>query len=184
MCFRRSKKSQINRENSRSFGSKTFVFREIPTSMDEFLAEPESDLRDPFKTGALTILALCVYGKNPGLCFRMLEFLKGGELLSEKEKQIVIAAMKEGKTYKPFSFFEGALPSNDYRPDIPYTLKISDGLVPYRNNNEVIVYATSSGDPIARPIHLLLGKDGVYALHEANLLSDITVPTPDNPWAF
>ena len=39
----------------------TFTFAKLPESISELQALPESTLDSPFKTAALTVLALCVY---------------------------------------------------------------------------------------------------------------------------
>ena len=40
---------------------KTFVFEEFPMTLADLKKRPEADLKDPFGTAALTLVALCVY---------------------------------------------------------------------------------------------------------------------------
>ena len=48
---------------TKSIGSKreTFTFTSLPESLAEMQALPEASLDTPFKTAALTVLALCAY---------------------------------------------------------------------------------------------------------------------------
>ena len=48
---------------AQSLGSKreTFTFAALPESLAEMQALPEASLDTPFKTAALTVLALCAY---------------------------------------------------------------------------------------------------------------------------
>ena len=58
----------------RSAGSKreTFTFAALPESLAELQALPEAGLDTPFKTAALTVLALCAYAADKSIGTEML----------------------------------------------------------------------------------------------------------------
>ena len=60
-------------------GSKreTFTFAALPESLAELQALPEASLDTPFKTAALTVLALCAYAADKNIGTEMLNWLRG-----------------------------------------------------------------------------------------------------------
>ena len=54
-----------------------FTFAKLPESLAELQALPEAKLDDPYKTAALTVVALCVYAadKNIGIEMQILSFV-------------------------------------------------------------------------------------------------------------
>ena len=56
------------------FGSKreTFTFTALPESLAEMQALPEACMDSPFKTAALTVLALCAYAADKNIGTEML----------------------------------------------------------------------------------------------------------------
>ena len=60
-------------------GSKreTFPFAALPESLAELQALPEASLDTPFKTAALTVLALCAYAADKNVGTEMLNWLRG-----------------------------------------------------------------------------------------------------------
>ena len=105
--------------------TESFTFSSLPNSLAELQAMPEASLDSAFKTTALTIAVLCAYEKNPDGCIEMLNFLKGPAEVSTYEKGFIKERLN-GKFYKTFSFFEGATPENSYKPNTPYTIKVSE----------------------------------------------------------
>ena len=103
---------------------KPFVFHQLPQDRAQLLALPESAMTDPFAVAALTVAALCRYGTDRDACFDMLNYLRGPRPLSVYEQQFLRDRLG-GKEYKPFSFFAGAVPGNNYTPNEPYTIIIS-----------------------------------------------------------
>ena len=103
--------------------TRTFTFESLPQNVDELKALPEADLQDPHAVGALTVAALTRYGESEEDCIEMLNFLKGPEPLSGYEKQFIRERL-QGKGYKPFSYFKGATPANNYTPSRPYKIKV------------------------------------------------------------
>ena len=99
---------------------RTFVFNELPKNAEALRALPEFAMSDPFMTAALTVAALCRYEADPDDSVAMLNALRGPRALSTFEVQILRDRL-EGKGYKPFSFFQGATPANNYTPSQPFS---------------------------------------------------------------
>ena len=87
--------------------SESFTFASLPTSLAELQALPEASLDSAFKTTALCIAVLCNWEKDANATWEMLDFLKGPESVSEREKQFIKDRLA-GKQYKTLSFFKGA----------------------------------------------------------------------------
>ena len=157
-------------------------FAKLPQNVQELQILPEAVMDSPFKTAALTVAALCRYEENVEECIAMLDYLKGPESVSVFEKQF----MKErlaGKGYKPFSFFKGATPENGYQPMRPYTIAISASPYSYPEENWATLYVTSTGADSPRGIKLRKKPStGQWFLNEIQCLSDIRIPTKDDPW--
>lgn len=163
--------------------SETFTFQALPKNVSELQVLPEAALDSAFKTTALTLLALCRYEENPDDAIEMLNFLKGPENLSTYEKQFIRERM-EDKMYKARSFFKGATPKNSYTPSMPYTISVSENPYSFDNENWATMYVTSSGSDNPRPVKLRKKPStGQWFLNEIQCLSDIRVPTADDPWA-
>ena len=72
---------------AQSIGSKqeTFTFTSLPESLAQMQALPEASLDTPFKTAALTVLALCAYAADKGIGTEMLNWLRGPRPLNGQE---------------------------------------------------------------------------------------------------
>lgn len=163
--------------------SESFTFNSIPNSLEELKTLKEASLDCPFKTVALTLLALCVYEKDVTLCIEMLNFLKGPEEVSEYEKQFIKDRLK-GKEYKVRSFFIGAKPENNYQPNIPYTIVVSDNPYSYPEENWATLYVSSGGADSPRSIKLRKKPStNQWFLNDIQCLSDIRLPISDDKWA-
>ena len=160
---------------------KTYRFNSLPNNVSELTALPEAALSDPFMTAALTVAALCRYEGSPDDCTAMLNVLRGPRPLSVYETQFLRDRLG-GKGYKPFSFFAGAAPANNYTPDIPYTVTVKDNPYSYQNEGYTTLYLASGGADSPRPV-TLRRKGDQWMLWEQMLLSDIRVPAKDDPWA-
>lgn len=158
------------------------VIGEIPQSMEQFTALPQADMSTPFKTAALTVVALCLYPKNRQLSLEMLGYLKGPAGLSGIDKQFINDRFMD-KDYVPRSYFEGATPENNYQPASPYTLTVSENPYSYQNEGYATLYIKSGGADSARQVQLRKAKDGKWYLWEQFLLSDIRKPKSEDPWA-
>lgn len=163
--------------------SESFTFSALPGSTGELQALPEASLDSPFKTAALTVAALCHYEQDPEAVIEMLNFLKGPEDVSTYEKQFIRERLA-GKGYKPFSFFAGATADNGYTPSVPYTITVSENPYSYPDENWATLYVTSAGADSPRGIKLRKKPStGQWFLNEIQCLSDIRVPTAEDPWA-
>ena len=159
----------------------TFTFSSIPTTLEQLQALPEHSLDTPFKTAALALLVLCHYQNDPAATIEMLNDLKGPAPLSVYDQQFLRDRLA-GKGYKPFSFFDGAAPANNYTPTLPYTVTVRDNPYSYTDENYAMLYLTSGGADSPRGVKLRK-KGGQWFLWEQFLLSDIRTPAKDDPWA-
>ncbi len=160
---------------------RTFVFQDLPNNVDELRRLPEYAMSDPFMTAALTVAVLCRYEKDPQATVDMLNALKGPRPLSTFEIQFLRDRLA-GKGYKPFSFFEGASPENDYTPSRPFTILVRDDPYSYQNEGYAKLQLHSCGADSPRQI-TLRRKGEQWMLWDQMLLSDIRIPASEDPWA-
>lgn len=104
--------------------SETFTFTALPESLAQMQALPEASLDSPFKTAALTVCALCAYAADKNIGTEMLNWLRGPRPLNGTEISFLNDRFRDGKTYIPFSYFEGATPDNDYTPSEPFRITV------------------------------------------------------------
>ena len=162
----------------------TFTFEALPNNLTELKALPEASLDDSFKTAALTLCALCVYAEDRENGTEMLNFLRGPRPMSPAELAFLNDRMMDGKSYIPRSFFEGAVPGNDYTPTVPYTVKvISNQYSSLENGNYMKLLLNSGGADSPRSVTLRKTGGGTWYLWEQNLLVDIRIPTSQDAWA-
>ena len=167
-------------------GSKreTFTFATLPESLSELQALPEASLDTPFKTAALTVLALCAYAADKNIGTEMLNWLRGPRPLNGQEISFLNDRFRDGKTYLPFTYFVGSTPDNHYTPTAPYTIIIesnhgSDDEAGYRK-----LFIPCGGADSPRPIKLRQrGSDGKWFLWEQYLLTGVRTPKASDPWA-
>ena len=163
--------------------SETFTFEALPADLAALQALPEAALDSPFKTTALTLLALCAFEKNEAAAVEMLNFLKGPDDLSNFEKQFIKERLS-GKYYKVPSFFAGATPENGYEPARPYSVTVLETPYSYPEENWATMYVQSSGADAPRSIRLRKKPStGQWFLWEQFLLADVRVPVGQDPWA-
>lgn len=163
--------------------SESFTFAALPADLAELRTLPEAAMDSPYKTAALVIAALCRFEANEAACHEMLDFLKGPEPLSNLEKQFLRDRLS-GKEYKCRSFFAGATPENSYAPSMPYRITVSSNPYSFEAENWATVYVQSGGADAPRPIRLRKKPStGQWFLNEIQCLSDIRVPTAEDPWA-
>ncbi|MBQ7284489.1 MAG: hypothetical protein IJW74_06550 [Oscillospiraceae bacterium] len=167
-----------------SIGNKSerIVIGEMPQTVEQFKALPQAVMDTPFKTAALTVVALCQYPKDRQLCFEMLEILKGPAGLSGIDKQFINDRFMD-KDYVPRSYFEGATPENDYTPAPSYTIVVSENPYSYQNEGYATLYIKSGGGDSPRQVQMRKAKDGKWYMWEQFLLSDIRKPESADPWA-
>ena len=164
-------------------GGRTYTFNELPRNLDELKALPEASLTDPYAVAALTLAALTRYGTSSSDCFAMLNYLKGPEPVSGYEAQFIRERL-DGKTYKPFSYFKGATPQNNYTPSEPLSLTFFEDPYTYANEGYAKLNIRSSGADSPRQITLRKKPStGEWFLWENYLLSDIRIPVAEDEWA-
>ena len=162
---------------------KQFVFARLPQDLAELQALPEASMTDPFAVAALTVAALCRYEGDKDACVSMLNYLRGPRPLMGIDVQNLRDRLG-GKGYKPFSFFAGAVPSNNYTPTQPYTIMISgaeDAATRAADRCQMLIRSGGADSP--RPVDLRRKGDGTWWLWAQFLLSDIRTPVKDDPWA-
>lgn len=162
--------------------SKDVVFPRLPDTLEQFKALPQAQLTDPFDTAALIVVALCFYPKDKELCHSMLDFLRGPRPLSGMDKQFLRDRFMDAD-YVPRSYFNGAVPSNEYTPSEPYTIHVFENPYSYAENNYARLYIRSGGADSERYVQLRLAKDGKWYLWEQFLLAGVRAPESTNPWA-
>lgn len=161
--------------------SQTFTFAALPESVEEMKALPEASLDSPYKTAALTVCALCAYAAEKEIGIEMLNFLKGPQPLSAYDKTFLRDRFMD-KTYVPFSYFEGAVPENDYTPNEPFKITVSSNPYSFNEEGYAVLWLTSGGADSPREIKLRK-KGDQWFLWDQMLLAGIRVPKSDNPWA-
>ena len=178
----KNKKKTTPNSDTNTSGNKseTFTFQSLPESLDELKELPEAALDTPFKTAALTLCALCAYSKDEEVGKEMLNWLKGPQPLSNAEIQFLKERIT-GRTHVPFSYFAGAKPDNDYTPDEPFTLTISDNPYSYQDKNYAVMHLKSGGADSPRQIKLRK-KGNQWFLWEQFVLVDIRAPKSADPW--
>ncbi len=161
----------------------TFSFEQLPANLAELKALPEAGLKSPYETAALTVAALCSYERSKEDCLEMLNYLRGPKELSNYELQFLKDRLL-GKAYKPFSYFAGASPENNYTPSEPFKLTVFASPRSFLEENYARLLLKSSGADSPREI-LLREKvsSGQWFLWENFLLADIVRPKTDDPWA-
>ena len=163
--------------------TENFTFNALPVNVAELQALPEASLDSAFKTTALCIAALCNWKKDANATWEMLDFLKGPESVSEREKQFIKDRLY-GKQYKTLSFFKGATPENGYTPVAPYTITVSENPYSFAEENWATLYVTSGGADAPRPIKLRRKPStNQWFINDIQCLADIRIPTEEDPWA-
>ena len=167
-------------------GGRTYTFDSLPRNVEELQALPGADLTDPYAVAALTLAALTRYGDNSADCIKMLNYLKGPEPVSGYEAQFIRERL-QGKTYKPFSYFHGATPQNNYTPSRPYKITVDSNQYSFTTDGSghewCTLWVTSGGADNPRSIKLRKkGSTGQWFLNDIQCLSDIRTPAADDPW--
>lgn len=160
----------------------TFSFASLPESLAQMQALPEAALSNPFQTAALTVCALCVYGADREIGKEMLNWLKGPRPLSNYEISFLNDRFREGN-HIPFSYFQGAVPENDYTPARPFTVTVEAGPYADANPGYKKLHIASGGADSPREIVLRQKGDGQWLLWEQFLMVGIRTPKSADPWA-
>ena len=173
--------NMFNQPQSQGNKSVKIVFERMPQTLAEFCALSQAALQTPFDTAALFVAAMCIYPTSVTEALAMVNYLKGPQPLSGYDNQFLADRMR-GKDYLPRSFFAGATPMNNYTPNQPFTITVSENPYSYQEQGYAKLVIGSSGADSPRPIQMRLAKDGCWYLWEQFLLSDIRLPESSNPW--
>lgn len=163
--------------------SETFTFTAHPESLAQMQALPEASLDSPFKAAALTVCALCAYAADKNIGTEMLNWLRGPRPLNGTEISFLNDRFRDGKTYIPFSYFEGATPDNDYTPSEPFRVTVQSTHVSGEEQGYMKLFIPCGGADSPRPIKLRMKGDGKWFLWEQYLLTGIRTPKSADPWA-
>ena len=142
----------------------TFLFPALPESLAELQALPEASLSSPFQTAALTVCALCAYAADRNTGIEMLNWLRGPRPLNGQDISFLNDRFRGGKTYLPFSYFEGAAPENNYTPREPFTLSIESNHISAAEQGYMKLFIPCGGADSPRPIKLRMKGDGRWFL--------------------
>lgn len=148
------------------------------------------DRTNPYNVAALFANILTSYDINNDTNFiEMLQFLVGDfQPISALMKQNIKDRMRQNNKYSFIgkSYFVGATPNNDYTPNVPYEIEVSENDYSKIEEGYIRLLLKSGGADNLRPITLRLAKDGNYYIWSDSfmgLLSDIRQPESTNPWA-
>ena len=163
-------------------GTFSFCFSELPETLEQMQSLPESSLDTPYKTAALALCALCCYAVDREKGTEMLTFLRGPKgALSAYETQFLNDRLRD-QQYVPFSYFEGARPDNDYRPNEPYRITFYSDPYSFNNEGYAKLNVRSGGADSPRQIQLRR-KGSQWYLWEQFVLVGIRKPASQDPWA-
>lgn len=160
-----------------------FVFAALPANVQELTRLPEASLDSPYKTTALTMLALLRFESDPNACYAMLDALRGPDPMSAYAKSFIKDRIA-GKGYIVKSFFAGATPQNSYTPAIPYTITVSSNPYSFPEENWATMFVQSAGADGLRQIKLRRKPSAnQWFLNDILCLSNIREPAASDPWA-
>lgn len=164
-----------------------YIFPALPKTRDELLALPGLSFQDPFSVAAAAVAALCRFPEDPEACYAMLDAIKGPQPLSNIDKGFIRNRFFDGKTYVPRSYFEGAVPTNDYTPAQPYRIRVNESVHSRDQYDQgyITLYIKSGGADSERPVVLRHkpSTDEWFLWNFVGILADIRVPVKDDPWA-
>ena len=158
---------------AQSLGSKRerFTFAALPESLAEMQALPEASLDTPFKTAALTVLALCAYAADKSIGTEMLNWLRGPRPLNGQEISFLNDRFRDGKTYLPFTYFAGSTPDNNYTPTQPYTITIESNHVSGEEQGYMKLFIPCGGADAPSTIKMRQrGSDGKWLKWEKDVI--------------
>ncbi len=159
------------------------ILDQLPQNLDDLQILPYAKLDRPEYAAGLFVAAMCRYPEDPEAALQMVDFLKGPEPLTPYGRQFLQDRM-EGADYLPRSFFHGARPDNNYTPDLPYRLLVTENPYSYQNEGRAQLYIQSGGADSPRPIEMRLKPStGQWFMVKEMLLSGIRIPVALDPWA-
>lgn len=161
--------------------------KNITTTKEEL---EKLDRTDPYNVIGGYIQSITDFNPNtPNEFYEKLQVLVGEyQPLSEMMKQNIKDRMTQNDKYSYIgkSYWKGSTPENDYTPEEPYQIEITEN--PYTDSEDGYkkLFVHSSGADNPRGITLRLAKDGNYYIWSDSFmgtLSDIRPKESTNPWA-
>ncbi|MDL2220812.1 hypothetical protein LJC55_04005 [Eubacteriales bacterium OttesenSCG-928-N14] len=157
-------------------------FDALPNTLERFIRMPQFDLTSPHHVAALYVVALCAYPHSPSACFNMIDAIKGPQRLTPMERQYIQNHMVGKAGYIGKSYFNGALPGNDYLPYIPYTITVFEHAKQGIQNGFCVLLLCSGGAKQPREVTLRNDAANWFLWEHAELLADIQPPMRNDPW--
>ena len=169
-----------NNKSEKQTGKKSVEFSSLPVKLDKFKTLPQAEMKSPYDTAAMFVVALTLYTQDRDESIAMINFLKGPSPLSQRELSLFKTQVTD---YLARSYFAGATPQNDYLPSQPYTVVVSDNAHSYAESGCVNLFVHCGGADSPRPIEMRLAKDSKwYLTGHSSLLAGIRKPESTNPW--
>ena len=155
----------------------------LPNTVEELKRLPQSLLTDPNATAALTVAALHRYPQSTEDTFAMLDFLRGPRALTESDKQFIKERFT-GKEYIMRSYFLGAAPENNYTPQKPYRVEVTENSSSRSELGYINLFVTCSGADSPRPVKVRHKQStDQWFLWDQALLTGIKKPKEEDVWA-
>ena len=158
-----------------------YTFNTLPqTAADVQALVDEFGLADRHNTVAFFMASFVKYAEDADEGLAMIDVVKGPQPLSDYEKAFIKERLSD-KKYLPKSYFEGAKPENNYEPESPWTIVISDEAV---SAPEGYSYTTvsSGGADSPRRVCLRIKGDNHYLWEYNGVLLGIRLPAEEDPW--
>lgn len=163
---------------------KTYKVGAIPKSAAELQSLSIYNLKDPFCTAALTVIAFAAYETSPEACYEMLDVLNGPTDWSAYDKSFCKNQFAQ-YPYVARSYFAGATVANNYKPTVPYTVTVSDNPNSRIGGDDFItLYIKSAGadNPRAVSFRRKPSTGEWFVTGYNGLLAGIRKPAADDPW--
>jgi len=154
----------------------------LPKTLEDLQNINKDNFKTPEFAPALFIACLTNFERNVEETMKMIDYLNGPNTVSPMDKQFYLDRLID-KYYKPFSYFEGTNPENNYTPTIPYTIYVKSNIYTDQNAGYKQFLMKSSGADNERTITVRQKQsNGYWYLNTENLLSDIRIPSNEDPW--
>lgn len=142
----------------------SILIEKIPKNMEEFFTLSAVSLDSPYKTAALTVVALCVFSQNKTLGIDILNYLRGNRVLTPFDIVYISDRIGNKNSDAVFSYFS----DGEYKSVTVAGSYDGDDTVKCVN-----VYVKSNVKENFNKICLRLCTDGRWHLWEQFLLTDI-----------
>lgn len=163
-------------------GSVSVSFSRLPVSVAELEASDAEYFQHPQYAAAMFLAIMCGYGDDPEEALDMVDHIKGPEPLSDYDRGFLDDRMTD-KLYLPYSYFSGATVENDYTPDEPYTVTLSENQYSRDEDGVIKFFIASAGADSPRPVTVRQkNSTGEWFLWEQSLLVGIRLPASQDKW--